>query len=107
MRKILATVLFAISLIGGTNVVLAQYIRNLTPFTGTEANLRTQFGGFRHSFRHRRHVVHASARPRRVARWERRPAASTPRPEVRVPPPPRNLPSQPSASPEQTAAIFW
>src|SRR5262245_46032815 len=66
------------------------------------------FGGFRHSFRHhRRHAVHASARPRRVARWERRPVASTPRPEVSAPPPPTNPPSQPSASPKQTAAIFW
>jgi hypothetical protein len=131
MRKILGTVLFAMSLIGGATVVLAQSSRDLTPVTGTEANrLRTQFGGFRHSFRHRRHAVHASARPRRVARWERRPVASTPRPEVSVPPPPTNPPSQPSAtstprpevsapppptnppsqpsaSPEQTAAIFW
>src|SRR5215510_10699922 len=108
MRKILGTVLFAMSLIGGATVVLAQSSRDLTPVTGTEANrLRTQFGGFRHSFRHRRHAVHASARPRRVARWERRPVASTPRPEVSTPPSPTNLPSQPSASPEQTAAIFW
>ena len=66
------------------------------------------FGGFRHSFRHhRRHAVHASARPRRVARWEQRPVASTPRPEVGAPPPPTDPPPQPSASPEQTAAIFW
>src|SRR5262245_7654119 len=67
------------------------------------------FGGFRHSFRHhhRRHAVHASARPRRVARWERRPVASTPRPEVSAPPPPTNPPPQPSASREPTAAIFW
>jgi hypothetical protein len=67
------------------------------------------FGGFRHSLRHRhrRHAVHASARPRRVARWERRPVASTPRPEVNAPPPPTNQPSQPDASTEQTAAIFW
>src|SRR5262245_26223071 len=108
MRKILGTVLFAMSLIGGATVVLAQSSRDLTPVTGTEANrLRTQFGGFRHSFRHRRHAVHASARPRRVVRWERRPVASTPRPEVGTPPPPTNLPSQPSASPKQTAAIFW
>jgi Protein of unknown function (DUF1236) len=109
MRKILGTVLFAMSLMGGATVVLAQSSRDLTPVTGTEANrLRTQFGGFRHSFRHhRRHAVHASARPRRVARWERRPVASTPRPEVSTPPPPTNLPSQPSASPELTAAIFW
>jgi hypothetical protein len=108
MRKILGTVLFAMSLMGGATVVLAQSSRDLTPVTGTEANRqRTQFGGFRHSFRHRRHAIHASARPRRVARWERRPVASTPRPEVSTPPPPTNLPSQPSASPEQTAAIFW
>ena len=108
MRKILGTVLFAMSLIGGATVVLAQSSRDLTPVTGTEANrLRTQFSGSRHSFRHRRHAVHASARPRRVARWERRPVASTPRPEVSAPPPPTNPPSQPSASPEQTAAIFW
>src|SRR5262249_46228455 len=62
------------------------------------------FGGFRHSFRyhHRRHAVHASARPRRVARWERRPVASTPRPEVSAPPPPTNPPSPPRASPQQT-----
>jgi LTXXQ motif family protein len=67
------------------------------------------FGGFRHSFRHyhRRHAVHASARVRRVARWERRPVASTPRPGESAPPPPTNPPPQPSASPEQTAAIFW
>jgi hypothetical protein len=108
MRKTLGTVLFAMSLIGGATVVLAQSSRDLMPVTGTEANrLRTQFGGFRHSFRHRRHAVHASARPRRVARWERRRVASTPRPEVSTPPPPTNLPSQPSASPAQTAAIFW
>ena len=50
--------------------------------SGAEARLRfgpavvlgavagTMFGGFRHSFRHRhrRHAVHASVRPRRVAR---------------------------------------
>jgi LTXXQ motif family protein len=108
MRKILGTVLLAMSLMGGATVLLAQSSRDLTPVTGTEANLRTQFGGFRHSFRHRRHAVHASARPRRVARWERRRAvASTPRPLVNAPPPPTNLPSQPSASPEQPAAIFW
>jgi hypothetical protein len=108
MRKILGTVLLAMSLMGGATVLLAQSSRDLTPVTGTEANLRAQFGGFRHSFRHRRHAVHASARPRRVARWERRRAvASTPRPLVNAPPPPTNLPSQPSASPEQTAAIFW
>src|SRR5262245_52530738 len=107
MRKILGTVLLSMSLMGGATVLLAQSSRDLTPVTGTEANLRTQFGGFRHSFRHRRHAVHASARPRRLARWERRVLASTRRPEVSTPPPPTNLPSQPSASPEQTATIFW
>src|SRR5262249_33090408 len=108
MRKILGTVLFAMSLIGGATVVLAQSSRDLTPVTGTEANRPgPQFGGSRHSFRHRRHAVYASARPRRVARWERRPVASMPRPEVSAPPPPTNPPSQPSATPEQTAAIFW
>jgi LTXXQ motif family protein len=89
--------------------------------SGAEARLRfgpgvvlgavtgVMFGGFRHSSRHhhRRHAVHALARPRRVARWERRLAASTPRPQVSTPPSPTNPPSQPSASPEQTAAIFW
>src|SRR6266481_2423246 len=88
--------------------------------SGAEARLRFGPGvvlgavagamfGFRHSFRHhhQRHAVHASVRPRRVARWERRPVASTPRPEVSAPPPPTNPPSQPSASPEQTVAIFW
>src|SRR5258706_2757716 len=88
--------------------------------SGAEARLRFGPGvvlgavagamfGFRHSFRHhhRRHAVHAWARPHRLARWERRPVASTPRPEVSAPPPPTNPPSQPSASPEQTAAIFW
>jgi hypothetical protein len=68
------------------------------------------FGGFRYSSRHhhRRHALHASARPRRVARWERRRVvASTPRPLVNAPPPLTNPPSQPSASPEQPAAIFW
>jgi hypothetical protein len=63
------------------------------------------FVGFR--YHHRRHAVHASARLRRVARWERRPVASTPQPEVSAPPPPTNRPSQLSASPEQTAATFW
>jgi hypothetical protein len=38
MRKILGTVLFAMSLIGGATVVLAQSSRDLTPVTGTEAN---------------------------------------------------------------------
>ena len=89
--------------------------------SGAEARLRfgpgvvlgavtgVMFGGFRHSSRHhhRRHAVHALARLRRVARWERRLAASTPRPQVSTPPSPTNPPSQPSASPEQTAAIFW
>src|SRR5215472_4567156 len=67
------------------------------------------FGGFRHSFRHhhRRHAVHASASPRRVARWERHQVASTPQPGVSAPPPATSPPPQSSASPEPTAAIFW
>src|SRR5262249_37386146 len=79
------------------------------PGVGLGAVAGAMWGGFRHSFRypHRRHAVHASAGPRRVARWERRQVASTPRPEVSAPPPPTNPPSQPSASREQTAAIFW
>ena len=100
--------------------ILGVVALSLAVPSGAEARLRFGPGvvlgavagamfGFRHSFRHhhRRHAVHASARPRRVARWERRPVASTPRPEVSAPPPPTNPPSQPSASPEQTAAIFW
>src|SRR5260221_8627745 len=100
--------------------ILGVVALSLAVPSGAEARLRFGPGvvwgavagamfGFRHSFRHhhRRQAVHASARPRRVARWERRPVASTPRPEVSTPPPPTNLPSQPSASPEQTAAIFW
>jgi hypothetical protein len=38
MRKILGTVLFAMSLMGVATVVLAQSSRDLTPVTGTEAN---------------------------------------------------------------------
>src|SRR5215510_11671130 len=101
--------------------ILGVVALSLAVPSGAEARLRfgpgvilgavagAMFGGFRHSFRHhhRRHAVHASARSRRVARWERRPVASTLRPEVSAPPPPTNLPSQPSASPEHTAAIFW
>ncbi len=100
--------------------ILGVVALSLAVPSGAEARLRFGPGvvlgavagamfGFRHSFRHhhQRHAVHASVRPRRVARWERRPVASTPRPEVSAPPPPTNPPSQPSASPEQTAAIFW
>src|SRR5262252_1890359 len=101
--------------------ILGVVALSLAVPSGAEARLRfgpgvilgavagAMFGGFRHSFRHhhRRHAIHASARPRRVARWERRPVASTPRPGVSAPPPPTNAPPQPSASPEPTAAIFW
>ena len=46
MTKILCIVMFAVSLIGGATVVLAQSSRDLTEPTGTEANrLRTQTGG--------------------------------------------------------------
>src|SRR5262249_60590974 len=78
--------------------------------SGAEARLRfgpavvlgavagAMFGGFRHSVRHhhRRHAVRASARLRRVARWERRLAARTPRPEVGAPPPPTKPSSPPT-----------
>ena len=101
--------------------ILGVVALSLAVPSGAEARLRfgpgvilgavagAMFGGLRHSFRHhhRRHAIHASARPRRVARWERRPVASTPRPGVSAPPPPTNAPPQPSASPEPTAAIFW
>jgi hypothetical protein len=47
MTKILCIVMFAVSLIGGATVVLAQSSRDLTEPTGTEANrLKTQFGGY-------------------------------------------------------------
>src|SRR5215472_17080389 len=100
--------------------ILGVVALSLAVPSGAEARLRfgpgvvlgvvagAMFGGFRHSFRlhHRRYAVHASARPRRVARWEG-PVASSPRPGVSAPPPPTNPPPQPSASPEPTAAIFW
>ena len=100
--------------------ILGVVALSLAVPSGAEARLRfgpgvvlgvvagAMFGGFRHSFRHhhRRYAVHASARPRRVARWER-PVASTPRPGVSAPPPPTNPPPQPSASPEPISAIFW
>ena len=67
------------------------------------------FGGFRHSFRHhhRRYAVHAPSRPRRVARLDRRSAASAPRPAVSAPGAPTNAPSLHSASVDRTAAMFW
>src|SRR5215468_5682977 len=100
--------------------ILGVVALSLAVPSGAEARLRfgpgvvlgvvagAMFGGFRHSFRHhhRRYAVHASARPRRVARWEG-PVASTPRPGVSAPPPPTNPPPQPSASPEPISAIFW
>jgi len=47
MMKILCIVMFAVSLIGGATVVLAQSSRDLTEPTGTEANrLKTQYGGY-------------------------------------------------------------
>src|SRR2546430_13126808 len=47
MTKILCIVMFAVSLIGGATVVLAQSSRDLTEPTGTEANrLKTQYGGY-------------------------------------------------------------
>src|SRR5262249_49405203 len=101
--------------------ILGVVALSLAVPSGAEARLRfgpglvlgvvagAMFGGFRHSFshHHRRHAVHASARPRRVARWERPQVASAPQLGVSAPPPPTNPPPQPSASPEPTAAIFW
>jgi hypothetical protein len=47
MTKILCIVMFAVLLIGGATVVLAQSSRDLTEPTGTEANrLKTQYGGY-------------------------------------------------------------
>ena len=47
MRKILAIVVFAISLTGSTASVLAQSNRDLTEPTGTVANrLKNQLGGY-------------------------------------------------------------
>jgi LTXXQ motif family protein len=58
------------------------------------------FGGFRHSVRyHRRHAIHASARPRRATRLERRPAIGAPAPT--------NAPSLHGTSGERTATMFW
>jgi LTXXQ motif family protein len=116
MRKILGTILIAMSLLGVATVVLAQSSRDLTPVTGTEANrLRTQFGGFRHSARHHRHkAIHASASHRRVARGERRhaarvarAAAGAPLAAANAPPSTAKAPPERTVSPEQSAAIFW
>ena len=47
MTKILCIIMFAVSLIGGATVVLAQSSRDLTEVTGTEANrLKTQYGHY-------------------------------------------------------------
>jgi hypothetical protein len=47
MTKILCIVMFAVSLISGATVVLAQSSRDLTEPTGTEANrLKTQYGAY-------------------------------------------------------------
>jgi hypothetical protein len=47
MTKILCIVMFAVSLMGGASVALAQSSRDLTEPTGTEANrLKTQYGGY-------------------------------------------------------------
>ena len=45
MTKILCLIMFAVSLIGGASVVMAQSSRDLTEPTGTEANrIKTQYG---------------------------------------------------------------
>ena len=47
MTKILCIVMFAVSLISGATVGLAQSSRDLTEPTGTEANrLKTQYGRY-------------------------------------------------------------
>ena len=77
--------------------------------SGAEARLRfgpgavlgafagAMFGGFRHVGRHhqRRAVMHASARPRSGARFDRR-TAGTPRSVATAPQPPTNPPQMPS-----------
>ena len=70
------------------------------------------FGGFRHAGRHhRRAVMHASARPRSGARFDRR-TAGAPRPVASAPQPPTNPPQVPPNTSaerfsERTAAVFW
>ena len=52
MTKFVCIVMFAVSLIGGASVVLAQSSRDLTEPTGTEANrLKTQNGGYYGGYR--------------------------------------------------------
>jgi hypothetical protein len=67
MRKILSIAVFAISLMGGATVVLAQSSRDLTEPTGTEANrLKTQTGGYYgHYGRGYRSYAHSSGLHRR------------------------------------------
>ena len=93
--------------------------------SGAEARLRfgpgavlgafagAMFGGFRHVGRHhqRRAVMHASARPRSGARFDRR-TAGTPRSVAAAPQPPTNPPQMPSdtsaeRAPERMATVFW
>ena len=52
MRNILGIVVFAVALMGGASVALAQSSRDLTEPTGTEANrLKTQYGGYYGGYR--------------------------------------------------------
>ena len=47
MRNILGIVVFAVALMGGASVAVAQSSRDLTEPTGTEANrIKTQTGGY-------------------------------------------------------------
>jgi hypothetical protein len=71
------------------------------------------FGGFRYAGRHhhRRAVMHASARPRSGARFDRT-AARMPRPVASAPQPPTKPPQVPpdtsaDRAPERMAAAFW
>src|SRR5262245_46852873 len=66
------------------------------------------FGGFHASrHQHRRTAIHASARPRHAARFDRRPAVSASRPLASAPPPATNPPAAPGLSAAPSAAIFW
>ena len=98
---------------------------SLTLPSGAEARLRfgpgvvlgafagAMFGGFRYAGRHhhRRAVMHASARPRSGARFDRT-AARMPRPVASAPQPPTKPPQVPpdtsaDRAPERMAAAFW
>src|SRR6476619_4053547 len=104
---ILGAVAFSIALPSGT-----EARPRFGPGAVLGAFAGVMFGGFRHAGRHhRRAVMHASARPRSGARFDRR-TAGAPRPVASAPQPPTNPPQgppNPSAErfSERTAAVFW